>query len=180
VKQTIFASSTSTTASGEVYNLLSNLSRSNVAGVNSLQGNLIKVSKISLKGNFLMSQTAGNVCRVILFRWMDATLPTASGVTTYAGSGSVSPYAPILWTNVHKIKVLFDKIVPLSFKGGATIGEFETILSGASLPPVQFPSGGTSGLTPQMNGLFVLTISDDLVVSYPVATFVAEILYTDA
>ena len=103
-------------------------------------------------------------------------MPQVSGILNNI-SGVNGPNSPLLWSNVHKIKVLFDETYTLSYKGGATLKAFRFEVPKEKLSTVQFNS---TSMNPQENGIYLITISDDQAVPYPVADWWSELRYTDA
>lgn len=121
-----------------------------------------------------------NTCRFMIFRWRDATLPTASGILDQTGGGW-APHSDILWVNRTKIQVLYDNIFALKPRAasGSDNKAFDIKISLTKGPPIMLPTG-TSGYQPQMNGIYALAITDDLVPSQPAYVFRSALTYTDA
>lgn len=169
----------SVTYSGTIHNLLGSLAKGDTAF--SFTGNLVKPKSLRIRGLVSTAQTY-NGFRLMIFRWKDSSLPAPSGIldqmtTIYA------PYSAPFWANVHKIEILHDELIALKVRN--TVGEdahsFDVKINfGDNVPIVQMPDSTGPSLTPQMNGLYLLVVSDDAVPNYP--TFVArsELRFTDA
>lgn len=161
---------------GQVVNLQTNLVRADVA-VNGFTGNLIKPTNLRCRYVWSTDQTFSSV-RLLVFQWKDASIPSLSGILQYAGV-TLSPLSPLLWSNIHKIKVLYDKTHTLKLRNttGFDAKYFEFNIPGDRMETIQFASGTT---LVQMNGIFMIAVSDDSVVSYPSLGLIAELTYSDA
>lgn len=138
-------------------------------------GNIIRPMRLRLRGTWSTSQTH-SACRVIIFQWLDASTPAVTGVL-WGPSSIYAPESPFLWTNVHKIHVLYDeKTVMFPVAGSYAAAPISCDLSNC-FKPIQFASGSTQ---PQMYGIYALYITDDSVPAYPNLTVVSELTYTDA
>ena len=174
-KMTTYGGSYSVGFSGTVFSITSALTRGDLA-LNQFQGNIIKPRMLRVRGSWGTNQTYSTV-RTLVFQWKDATYPTASGILQFT-SQVYSPYSPLLWENRRKIRVLYD--MTHSLKPRVASGyDYESFDSGAliNLADIQFAAGSASV---QMNGLFVLVISDDGAASYPFINYCVELVYTDA
>lgn len=119
-----------------------------------------------------------NTVRAILFRWADSSLPVGSGIVQSAGN-AFAPLSRINWVNHRKIRVLMDKTWVL-YDHGATVAaktHCETVHPGAN--PIQLPLNGL-GTTPQMDGIYLLLISDDSLAPQPVCDVYMALEFTDA
>ena len=152
-----------------------NMSRAD-QGVDGFTGNIIHPTAFRIRGSISTDQTFSTV-RVLSFQFADASTPTMSTVLSQA-TDVRALHSPILWSNIHKIRVLYDETFAL--KPG-TSGAYDNLIfdSGyiGGLRDIEFASASTSV---QMNGIFTLFVSDDSVVSYPQCVYVTELLYTDA
>lgn len=162
--------------SGTVISLTTNLTRADIA-VNGFTGNLLKPTLLKCKYTWSSDQ-AFSSCRFLAFQFLDSATPVTSGLLQFV-TGALPPHSPILWTNIHKIKVLYDHTHTLKLRNttGTDAKSFEFTIPGERMSTLQFASGT---LQPQMNGLYVLAITDDSIVSYPGLTYVTELRYTDA
>lgn len=163
---------------GSIVSLTRNLTRGD-SSVDEATGTLIKPQWLTLKTTWSTDQNF-STCRVLIFQWKDSSLPVPSGILDLA----TTPFAPISyisWVNHRKIRVLADKVIAMKPRasGGydAKVKVFSLPLS--TLPPIQLPLNGL-GVVPQMNGLFVLLISDDAVASFPICDITSELTFTDA
>lgn len=129
----------------------------------------------------LSSNQTFNHMRVIVFRWKDSVLPVPSGILDQT-STVYAPFSHIFWTNNHKIDVLQDRLIALKLRN--TVGEDAMVInidiSLEGSPAVQLPDLVGPGMTSQMNGLYLLVVSDDAVPNYPLMTGRSELRFTDA
>lgn len=159
---------------GSVFSFTNAMGRGDGA-IDLFTGNLVRPTRLIVRGSWSTNQTY-SVCRFIVFQWLDATTPVPAGVVTTLGS-DLAPETSLLWSNVHKIHVLFDeKTVMFPVAGSYAAAQFTCDLSNC-FRTIQFASGGT---TPQMNGLFAIALSDDGAPTYPQLRFVSELRFTDA
>lgn len=111
-----------------------------------------------------------------MFRWLDASIPAPAGLLAFLGDAR-APHSPYLWTNIHKIKVVHDWMMALKPRVASGYDAHFDVLTAGGFPAVQFANGTTDI---QLNGLYVLVISDDIIGTAPQLTFVSELIYTDA
>lgn len=163
----------SVTATGTIVSGFTNLSRGD--GYNQLTGNLAKPSKWTLRYTWSTAQTFSTV-RLLAFQWLDAAVPTPSGILTYTGDAR-APNSSLLWTNIHKIRVLHDQIVALKPRADAGFDAKQYTVNLPGMATVQFDS---TTVSQQMNGLYILLISDDIIGTAPQLTYVSELRFTDA
>lgn len=162
---------------GTVISLTANLVRGD-ASVNECTGILIKPKKLRVR--IVWSTTnVYNVYRMIVFRWKDSSTPVGSGLLQTTGSG-YAPISPINWVNHRKIKVLYDHMDVVYLHGVNTEpAKVHTITVAPGALPIQLPLNG-AGAVPQMDGLYMLLISDDGIAPAPIADLYTELVYTDA
>lgn len=163
----------SVTATGQVISATGNIARGDGA-VNNMTGNLLTPTRWRLRFTFSTAQAFSTV-RILVFQWLDSSIPTASDLLQLTGDAR-APHSPLLWINIHKIRVLRDfvtALVPRS-TGGSDATYHEIDMPGMS--PLQF----SSTLSPQMNGLYMLLISDDIIGTAPQLTYTSELVFTDA
>jgi len=174
-KVTYVAGSSTYSNSGTIVDLFSNLIRGDLP-LNQFQGSLVKPSGLRVRFTWSTNQSFSTV-RTLIFQWKDATVPLPSGILNSTGSVQ-SPNSPLFWTNVHKIHVLYDKSHALKPRvaSGYDACYLDTGILGG-LSTVQFAVSSTN---PQMNGIYMLLISDDALVSFPACTWYSEIRFTDA
>jgi len=172
-KVTYIRNSVGVDYNGTIFDLSNNLTRGDAAQ-DQFTGNLIRPRSVKVNYTLSTNQTYTTM-RLILFRWMDASVPAAAGILQFPGS-TLAPHSPLNWTNVHKIKVLYDKtsvMFPVAGSYAACNHEFKL----GPQPTIQFDTAGTNQ---QMNGLYMLVISDDIIPAYPFVHFWAETRFTDA
>jgi hypothetical protein len=159
---------------GAVVSLTGNLARGDLA-VDNFQGNVIKVTRVRLSVSWATNQTF-NLCRFICFQWNDASTPTPATVLAYVGS-AYAPQSQFLWAAKPLLRIFYDEIVALKPRvtSGYDVSIDTRVIGGFA--PIKFASGSTAV---QKNGIYVLYISDDAVVTYPQLTFTSEVIFTDA
>jgi hypothetical protein len=161
--------------SGVVLSLTANLVRGD-AGVNQSTGILIKPKKLVIRMTWSMSGTY-NTVRALVFRWADASTPVGSGLLET--TGPFAPLAPINWVNNRKITVLFDQAWCLYDHGASVAAKTVKIVVNPGSKPIQLPLSG-AGAVPQMDGLYLLLVSDDALTPIPVCDVMSALEFTDA
>lgn len=159
---------------GTIFSIAAGLTRGDEA-VDQFTGNLIRPTRLRIRGLWSTTQTYSS-CRFMVFQWADDLVPTPGGMLQYTTT-QLAPESPVLWTNVHKIHVLYDErtvIAPVA--GSLAVGQFNCMINGP-FRTVQYPAGG---LLPQHNGIYAIAISDDGVPAYPQLLFISELEFTDA
>lgn len=162
---------------GTIISLTANLVRGD-ASVNECTGILIKPKKLRLSFVWSIDTANYNVCRMLLFRWHDASTPAPSGILQTTGS-FYSPQSSINWVNHRKITVLMDRTICLYSRGSNLAAEVVTVEVNPGKAPIQLPLSG-AGAVPQMDGLYVLLISDDAIAPNPTVDIYSALEYTDA
>lgn len=120
-----------------------------------------------------------NTVRCIIFRWRDAVAPVASGIVSNSG-GIYAPLSFISWVNTHKINVLYDQAGVL-FDHGAAISAitWHADINLGNNSSIQLPLSG-AGVQPQMDGIYILLISDDGLAPSPSCDLNLELAFNDA
>lgn len=170
--------SVTVSSSGTVLVSTLNLVRGD-ASVNECTGILIKPKHF--RASIVFTQTGSgslNSMRAIVFRWRDASLPTASTVLQATG-GFLGPLSMINWVNHRKMTILADRTFFMYDHGGACVGKQILFDFDPGRIPIQLVSSG-AGAVPQMNGIFLLLISDDALGNIPAADYYISLTYTDA
>lgn len=116
----------------------------------------------------------------MVFRWKDSSTPAASGVLDAIGGGW-APHSNVFWANIGKVVVLADHVLTLRPRvaSGFDNQGFRIDLDLSNQPAIFLPQG-TSGATPQLNGLYVIMASDDLIANFPAYVWRSRLTYTDA
>lgn len=175
-KLAVYSIATSVSFSGYVFSVTTNLTRGD-ASVNEAAGILIKPKKLRVSVTWSNASTY-NTYRIIIFRWKDASAPVASGILQTTGS-SFAPLSTYSWVNNRKIKVLYDHTDVLYDHGATVAARNHVIVVNPGPQPIQLPLSG-AGVTPQMDGLYVLLITDDALAPQPIADIYTALTYTDA
>lgn len=163
---------------GTIVSLTDNMTQGDSA-LNHYTGNLIKPQSLTLRLNVSTNQD-WNVVRYIVFRWIDSSVPAPTGILDQCGTGW-APHSDFFWVNRKKIIVLKDKTMALFARvsGQYDVKKSVIRINLSSQPTIQMPSG-TSGATPQNNGLYVMMITDDLITTAPAFVWRSSLVYTDA
>jgi len=148
------------------------------ASVDNCTGTLIRPKSLYCDIVWSMSAAANyNTVRVLIFQWKDASSPLPTGVLQTAGP--LAPQSMLSWVNFRKIHVLRDQVIELYDHGGGVCSEHFQHKTNLDLPPIQLPLSG-AGAVPQMNGIYMLLISDDALAPIPVADVYTALMFTDA
>jgi len=176
-----YSASGNVTSTGTVLSVFTDLIRGD-AGRNEFDGNEIKPQALTLKYYMQTNQTYNSV-RVLVFQWMDSVTPVPSGIlqTTSTNFATISP---ILVTNKKFIRVLHDRThVFAPTAGGDTtpiglgVAPCQTIyIPGKRLRPVRINS---STNVIQDGNIYILTISDDALTSYPQLYWFSRVTFAD-
>lgn len=160
---------------GVMVSAVGNIARGD-GSIDAFTGNLIKPKSLRVRYTWSTDQTY-STCRVLIFRWLDASTPTTSGIFMWSNDARIA-YSPLFWTNRRKIKVMYDQAVTLypHYSGGTAAKYFDTGLIGG-WPDIQFASGTTAV---QMNGIYIAFVTDDILGTAPQLTYTTELIYTDA
>jgi len=173
-----YSGASSVNASGTILCVTANLVRGD-ASVNECTGILIKPKQLEIR--LAWSQSGAgffNTVRAIVFRWHDASTPTGAGILQTTAS-AFAPLSTISWVNHRKITILDDRMVSL-YDRGAAIALKQTVMNvSPGKAPIQLPLSG-AGAVPQMDGLYLLLISDDSFGTIPVCDVYMALKYTDA
>jgi len=167
-------------ASGTIFSLTQNLVQGD-GPLDNYTGQTIKPISVRLRVS-VSSDQSFNQCRFTLFRWLDASAPAPNGVYDSTGGGW-APHSNILWVNRKKIIVLKDRFFHLLATSGTSaygVNSFDISLNLENNYGLMTLPTGTSGATPQMNGLYLAMITDDLVPSQPAFVVRTELIYSDA
>lgn len=165
-------------SSGQILSLTQNLARGD-ASVNESTGILIKPKKLVFCYNWSMNAVGNyNTVRCIIFRWHDASTPVPSGIIANTGT-AYAPLSDLYWVNHRKITVLHDKVEELYDHGGGVAASVTRVQIDPGAYPIQLPLSG-AGATPQMDGLYVLFISDDALAPNPIVDMFSRLHFTDA
>lgn len=170
------------TSAGTVVPLLLNLVRGD-GGTDNFEGNVVNPQALTLK-YYAHTSELRNVVRVMIIQWFDAAVPIPAGILQNVAL-NFGPISPTLVTNKEFIKVLYDKthqMAPTSSDGaGAINGEgiidpVTVYIPGKRLKPVRYQSGAN---VVQDGALYILYISDDLLVPSPQITFYSRVTFSD-
>ena len=169
------------TSSGTITSVFSNLVRGD-GGINEFNGNDIRPQAVTLKYYITTNQVFNSV-RVMLFQWFDSQTPVPSGILQSTAL-NLATIAPILVTNKRYIKVLYDRthVIAPSAGGDTTVlgygsSDAHTVyIPGKRLRPVRYNS---STNVVQDGQIYVLVISDDSVLSYPIIQWYSRVTFQD-
>jgi hypothetical protein len=175
-KLTNYAGASTVTSSGVVVCLTTNLVRGD-ASINECTGIQIKPKKLDVRMTWSISAASYNTVRAMIFRWADASTPVASGVLQQ--TGVFGPLAIKSWVNRKKITVLYDQTWCLYDRGSSVAAKTIRVSVNPGEKIIQLPLSG-AGAVPQMDGIYLLLISDDAVAPIPVVDVYTALEFTDA
>lgn len=173
---TALTNTSSISYTGSVYNVLSNAVLGDGA-INAYTGVVLKPTRVTLRYRVSSNQSY-SALRVILFQWRESGVPSTAGILTTTGS-VLAPFSPLLYLNRPLIHVLHDELHCLFQRDAASYAsecktvDIKTGLLSIHMNPATAP-------VPQKNGIYLLCISDDAAVSYPVLDFYSDVEFTDA
>jgi len=164
---------------GTIHNCIGSLTKGD--GPFAATGNLLRPKSLTVRGSVNTDQTY-NSFRIILFRWKDASTPLPSGLLDQV-STAYAPLSAPYWVNVHKMEILEDRLIALKTRN--TVGfDNKTFVIHHNFPPsapsIQLPDSAGPGMVAQMNGLYILFISDDAIATLPTVYCRSELRFTDA
>lgn len=165
---------------GVVLNLYSNMSQG-TGPLDNYLGNEILPTSIRMNLSITMGPLAGvgdgtNVCRVIIFQWLDASAPVLGGVL----ASPSDPHSFLLWNNTENVRVLSDKLYALSQVTAAAGYDAlcdKVYIKGKKIMPTKFDQHGAG--TTQKGGLYVAILSDSAVAPAPYFQASFQVTYTD-
>jgi len=168
------------TATGEVLSLFVNMTRGTL-GYNNFVGNTLNIRGITVK-YYCRTNQIYNACRVLIFQWMDPSIPAVNGVLQNISSG-IGPISNILATNRENIRVLYDKhfvMAPTAATDTTTLG-YGTFSDSVYIPGsrCQKVKANTNSTTAQHGNICMLLISDDNVLSFPVINYYTRVTFYD-
>jgi len=173
-----FDIATTVSATGTVFDLLTNLIRGDDA-LNNFSGQHIQPKNIKIRGQVAaVDQT--NAMRVILFQWFDDTPPLPTSILDGALLGTAQgPRATRNWSNRPLYKILRDETYQLQNFVGTTgglgfVASFD--LFSKNMRKVFFAA---TTAVPQKGGLYCLCVSDSLLVPHPGFSITSELIFTD-
>lgn len=171
-----YSGASSVLYTGTIISVTANLVRGD-ASVNECTGILIKPKKLMLTCTW-SNAAPYNTFRMIVFRWHDASSPTASGILQTTGS-AFAPLSCLSWVNHKKITVLYDHQDVLYDHGSTVCAKTFRVQINPGKLPIQLPLSG-AGAIPQMDGLYLLLITDDAIAPNPACDVYLALEYTDA
>jgi len=162
-------------ATGSIQAVLGNLVRGD-NGINGFDGNTISPIGVTIKFAMHTDQVY-NFCRFMVFQWLDSSTPAVSGILQSQSTG-LAPFSSVLVTNRKEIRVLSDTQIALTPGATGVNGVFQKniFIPGRKLAKIRYNS--TTNVV-QHGGIFILTISDDVLTAYPQCTWYARVSFTD-
>lgn len=171
----------SVTTTGTITSCLSNLTRGD-NGLNNFSGNEIRPQAVLIQYYFQTNQTYNSV-RFMVFQWFDAGAPAVGGVLQDGGT-NIATISPVVVTNKRYIKVLYDKthlMAPTAGGDNTVIGNgvvqpVKIYIPGKRLRPVRYNQNNN---TCQDGNIFILTISDDALTTFPSVYWFSRVTFSD-
>lgn len=171
---------TNISTSGVITSMFTDLARGNT-GLNSFNGNSLVVKGITVRYAAHTNQ-AYNSCRCMLIQWLDSGTPVLSGIFQSTATGACV-LSPTLVTNHTNIRVLYDKLfqmAPTAGDGTSTYGQGifcdKFYIPGSRVQKIRMNS---STAVVQHGNIFLVFVSDDSLISYPVVDWYCRISFTD-
>lgn len=166
----VSTSFTDISSAGIIISATSNLVRG-TAGIDNFLGNNLTPTGFSGKFIFTSAQQTFAVCRVLVFQWFDASVPTLSGILQNSISSPQVVLSPVLVTNKSQMKILWDQnyyISPPSADAGVVFGQGglagKFYIPGSRLRKLKANSS-TNAI--QDGGIYVLYLSQDSTAAFP-------------
>lgn len=166
---------------GFIQNLYYNMSQG-TAPLNQYLGNEVLPTSIRMHLSATMGPLAGvgdgtNICRCIIFQWLDASVPVPAGLL----QSPTDPHSFILWNNTENVRILSDKLFAVKQYAGSSTS-FDAVtekvyIKGKKIMPTKFDQHG--GGTTQKGGLYCLLLTDSSAAPAPYFNVHWQITYTD-
>jgi len=169
------------TYTGSIVSATTNLVRG-LAGIDNFQGNII--TPVGFTGKFTFSSGVNNnaVCRIMVFQWFDASVPTLAGILQNTTTGFAT-MSPVLVTNKSQIRVLFDRSYYVNVEAGGdttSIGNggitSKFYIPGSRLKKIKYNST-TNAI--QDGAIYTLYLTDDNTANFPQYAFYNRLSFTD-
>lgn len=133
-----------------------------------------KLMPTSLEVGFnLIGETYSGICRLVVFRWKEASIPLVSEIFQGSG-GAYATIQPFDHDERSRFEVLADKRYSVSNNGGTEIVTTRFRLKLAK-KRIEFIGGSTTG----RNKIYVIMISDRSLVTSPGTFLMTRLNYTD-
>lgn len=142
-------------------------------GLNNYDGNTISMNGVTLKFAAQSNQNY-NFCRIMVFQWLDSSVPVLSGILQDTSTG-IATVSATLVTNKSFLKVLYDKtwaFAPTA-DSAVTVGNAvfsdQCYIPGSRLAKVRMDA--STDATCQKGQIYLMYLSDDSVTTYPQLTY---------
>lgn len=163
------AGPTNITWAGTMVNL-SNYISQGTGGFDNRVGDNINLKSLLMRWQVARSDNE-NSFRIVVFRWMSDSTPTAQSIFDTTGS-LLSCLSPLEKDTAHSVQVLYDELVVVStYTNARQVGKFYRKLGGKA----QWTTGGTSG----KGHVYMALVSDNGVTGVPF-NYWCRIRFTDA
>lgn len=167
-------------STGSVLTPLINLTRGNDY-FNNFIGQRIMPVGFRFRYTWSMGPVAGvgdgtNVCRVIIFQWLDAGTPTIAQITQNS-----TVLSPTLLSNRDKINVLHDHVTTLAQYAGSALGYDCKAVDGYVKGRRMVPTEYTTGLVATVNkgNIFVMALTDSAIPPAPSLNLYTRLTFND-
>lgn len=115
-----------------------------------------------------------NIVRVVVFRWMDATVPLATSIfEVLPTSGTIHPLSALHYNNRKFINVLFDQMMTVDSDDPIKIEK-------AFLAKKYSCWWNTNSTVGQKGQVYIVAVSDSAAVSHPVLHSLIRVKYYDS
>lgn len=114
-----------------------------------------------------------NIMRLVLFQWMDSSVPVPSGILQGNALSTVNV------TNRENIRVLRDELVSMALPDatGFAIASGKWYVPSRKMVPSQYNSGLAIF---QKGGLYLLCMSDSGIIAHPTVSFYTRVTFLDS
>lgn len=166
---------------GHIQNLYANMLQG-TKPLNEYLGNEVLPTSVRMNISTTMGPLAGigdgtNICRCIIFQWMDASTPVPAGLLALPSD----PHSFILWNNIENVRVLSDKLWVLKQNSASSTSydawSDKVYIKGKKIMPTKFDQHG--GPTTQKGGLYCLLLTDSSAAPAPYFNVTWQVTYTD-
>jgi len=179
----------SITSAGQVYNVLTGITRGSAAYGNVI-GNTIVMKGFEFRYNIIGCQTnvwvpadSYNCTRVLLFQWFPATTPGPADVLQYITLAE-TPFSPISANAYPKMKVLYDSLhttYATNTEAGnwvsSTAVSKKVWIPGSKMKPIKFTSTGSLGFAE--NQVYLGYFGDSGTSPHPITAFTGRSHFYD-
>lgn len=139
----------------------------------SRDGDQLAIRSIEVNWAFITADVT-NLCRLIVFQWYPATVPTSSNVLAYSGANILNPLAPYNHDSRFQFKILLD--VRSTVSTNDAIRSYRRYIKGGMKRKIQYIAGSA---TAAANMIYVMYMSDSGLTTHPALSYSIKVNYND-